>query len=157
MSETIYVDTETTGLMSSDEIVEIAVVGRGGEVLLNTLVKPKRHKRWPDAQDIHGITPPMVKDAPSYDDLRPQLLDIFRGKKVVIYNKTYDSQYIGAELSVAKKVVCAMRLFAKHTNAGWWKLGDAAHEIGYQWTGDAHRALADTLACRAVWLSFNDE
>ena len=32
------------------------------------------------------------------------------------------------------------------------KLQKAAEHVGHTWTGDAHRALADALACRSVWL-----
>lgn len=31
-------------------------------------------------------------------------------------------------------------------------LANAARIVGHVWTGEAHRALADALACRSVWL-----
>jgi hypothetical protein len=33
----------------------------------------------------------------------------------------------------------------------WPKLVEAAEWSGYVWVGNAHRALADTLAARHVW------
>ena len=38
-----------------------------------------------------------------------------------------------------------------HGNYKWKSLSTAANYVGYKWKGDVHRALADTLACRAVW------
>jgi len=43
-----------------------------------------------------------------------------------------------------------MRAFAEWNNSRWIKLTNATKIIGYEWEG-AHRALADTLALRAVW------
>ncbi|WP_227522462.1 exonuclease domain-containing protein [Klebsiella pneumoniae] len=40
-SDHVIIDTETTGLMASDEIIEITIINMRGEILLNTLVKPK--------------------------------------------------------------------------------------------------------------------
>jgi len=34
----------------------------------------------------------------------------------------------------------------------WQKLTTAAACINYEWVGNAHRALADTLATRALWV-----
>ena len=36
----VYLDTETTGLEKTDEIVEISIVDDSGQVLLDSLVKP---------------------------------------------------------------------------------------------------------------------
>jgi DNA polymerase III subunit epsilon len=38
-----------------------------------------------------------------------------------------------------------------HGICKWKPLSTAANHVGYKWEGNAHRALADTLACRAVW------
>ncbi|OKL75334.1 hypothetical protein AF45_005430 [Klebsiella pneumoniae MGH 59] len=38
-SDHVIIDTETTGLMASDEIIEITIINMRGEILLNTLVK----------------------------------------------------------------------------------------------------------------------
>lgn len=76
--KTVYLDLETTGLESTDEALSIALVGDDGETLLYSLIKPQKRKRWPKAEAIHGITPQKVKDAPTLDDLKPQIADILR-------------------------------------------------------------------------------
>jgi DNA polymerase III epsilon subunit-like protein len=48
---TVFLDLETTGLdPRTDEIVEIGILDEDGRVLLDTLVRPVRHRSWPDAQ-----------------------------------------------------------------------------------------------------------
>ena len=155
----VYVDTETTGLSANDEIVEIAIINDDGEALLNTLVKPTHHDSWPEAQSIHGISPKDVAHAPTYDELRPTIRNLFQNQEVVIYNKAYDSQYLSTELGTAKSVQCCMLLFAEHIgewnhrygNYRWQNLNKASRYVLHEWEGDAHRALSDTLATRAVW------
>ncbi|WP_422410218.1 MULTISPECIES: exonuclease domain-containing protein [unclassified Endozoicomonas] len=156
---TIYVDTETTGLSPQDEIVEIAIVNDDGEALLNTLVRPTHHDCWPEAQAIHGVSPKAVAHAPTYDELRTTIQTLFQNQEVVIYNRAYDSQYLGTELGAAKIVQCCMLLFAQHFgewsawhgNYKWQNLNKASQYVLHKWEGEAHRALSDTLATRAVW------
>ena len=156
---TLYVDTETTGLSANDEIVEIAIINDDGDALLNTLVKPLDHNQWHEAEAIHGISPANVAHAPTYDELRPAIRELFQDQEVVIYNKAYDSQYLSTELGAAKSIQCCMLLFAEHCgewnhrygNYKWQNLTRASHYVLHQWQGEAHRALSDTLATRAVW------
>ena len=94
---TVYIDTETTGLSSSDEVVEIAIID-DHQVLLNTLVKPTHLQSWAEAQAIHGISPDDVADAPTYDNIRSKVRELVAGETVVIYNASYDSMFLGEEL-----------------------------------------------------------
>ena len=64
-------DTETTGLYDA-EIVEIAVINRDGEPLLNTLIKPSIPIPA-EVSAIHGITNEVVADAPSFPKSIPKL------------------------------------------------------------------------------------
>ncbi|MET4696698.1 3'-5' exonuclease [Endozoicomonas lisbonensis] len=155
---TVYIDTETTGLNHSDEVVEIAIID-DHQTLLNTLVKPVRATAWPEAQAIHGISPNDVKDAPAYDDIRSKIHELVAGHDVIIYNAGYDSMFLEDELKAAKSVQCCMLKYSRHygewddyrDDYRWQKLTAAARHIGYRWEGTAHRALADTMATRAVW------
>ena len=146
--QTLFLDTETTGLNGQrDKIVEIAIVGEQGDVLLNTLVNPGIP--IPNSH-IHGITDAMVRSAPSFETLWPQISELMRGSKVVIYNASFDRKFFPDRLNCAAEIKCAMRAYAEHCGAQRSLIKAAAH-IGYAWSGPAHRALDDTLACRAVW------
>ena len=160
MTDTVYLDTETTGVNNKhDEILQIAIVDDNGETLLDTFVKPVKHTSWNEAAAINGITPDMVDDAPTLEEITPLIIAAVKGKTVVIYNKAFDEGFIVPQLAHAASVKCAMLPFAKEYgewNAlkhGWkWQsLTKAAAHIGYQWEGNAHEAVADCLATRAVW------
>ena len=159
MAPVVFLDLETTGLGARDAVVEIAIIDAEGNVLINSLVRPKHRKRWPDAEAIHGIGPAEVADAPTLDLLMPSITAAVRGTQVVIYNAAFDSKFLPEALEAAALVHCCMLQYAKfkgdwneyHNNYRWHKLTDAAKHIGYRFEGDAHRALADCKATRAVW------
>lgn len=149
----IYLDTETTGISpgSGDAIVEVAIVNERGETLLNTLVNPLRNIPW-YATKVHGITDAMVAGAPTLEELMPTIRKVIKKQEVVIYNATFDVPFFPGHLSEAASIHCAMRRFAQYTGSRTWrKLDFAAQCAGHVWTGAAHRALADTQACRSVW------
>lgn len=149
----IYLDTETTGLSPRQgaTICELAIVDERGRTLINTLVNPRTSIPW-QASNIHGITDAMVHGKPTLRDLMPKIRAIIRGEQVVIYNSTFDSPFFPGKLTEAASVECAMRRFAQATGSrSWRKLDYAASHVGHVWTGAAHRALADALACRSVW------
>ena len=53
---TVFLDLETTGLdPRTDEILEIGILDDAGRVLLDSLVRPERHRRWPGAEAIQGV------------------------------------------------------------------------------------------------------
>ena len=150
---TIFLDLETTGLDPvRDEILEIGILDDDGEILLDSLVRPDRHQAWPAAQRINGIDPVAVAAAPSFAALRPRLIEAVAGTRVVIYNASFDSGFLGTDLVGAVEVVCAMNAFAAtFPDRRWRKLGVAAAHVGYEWPGNAHRAIHDCMATRAVW------
>jgi DNA polymerase III alpha subunit (gram-positive type) len=116
---TVYLDLETTGLYPpADEILEITVVDHGGQVLLETLVRPEHMTSWPDAEALHGITPQDVESAPTLETLHPQIVEVVRGNTVVLYNAAFDRGFREAELAVAAEVRCCMIAFRSTTAPG---------------------------------------
>lgn len=149
----LFLDTETTGLSpaNGDSLVEVAIVDARGHPLLNTLVNPGRSIPW-RATEVHGITNEMVRGQPSLAQLMPRIRQIVANETVVIYNSTFDTPFFPGQLQEARSIECAMRRFSGAIGAKrWQKLDTAAKHVGHRWTGTAHRALADALACRSVW------
>lgn len=150
---TLFLDTETTGFSpgAGDTIVEVAIVDASRRVMIDTLVDPRR--RIPrQATHIHGITDDMVCGQPTLNRLLPQIREIIAGEQVVIYNAAFDTPFFPDRLRQARVISCAMTRFADTLDGRWRKLEVAARHVRHRWTGDPHRALADALACRSVWL-----
>ena len=147
--KTVYLDTETTGLDADDEIVEIAIVDDNENVLVNTLVRPINQNEWPGAENIHGISPTDVENAPTQAQISDDIRDAVSNCRVVIYNANYDSQYL-PELEDAAEISCCMEQFTEFNQDKRTSLMNATDIVGYERQG-SHRALADTLSCRAVW------
>lgn len=154
-----YLDLETTGLNPNcDEVLEIGIVDDGGQILLDSLVRPQHHRHWLGAQTIHGIRPEDVEDAPTLEALRPRLIHLLTDAEVVIYNAEFEQGFLRTELAVATSLHCAMRAFAEvygeprsYRGYRWQKLQVAAAYIGFEWPGSAHRAVHDCQATRAIW------
>jgi DNA polymerase III epsilon subunit-like protein len=149
----LFLDTETTGLSPSkgDTLVEIAIVDAAGRTVIDTLVNPGQPIP-PRASAVHGITDDMVRGYPTLSQLMPRIRQIVTNQTIVIYNSNFDAPFFPGGLQEAKAIECAMRRFATATGAPRsQKLDFAARHVGHQWTGAAHRALADALACRSVW------
>jgi DNA polymerase-3 subunit epsilon len=159
----VYLDTETTGFGPRAEIVDIAVVSASGELLFESLVKPER-RIPPETSAIHGIYDADVRHAPQWDDLYDALAEILDGRRILVYNVTFDRQMVTQECgryalsAPAADWECAMKKYAGfHGNwdpgKRWYKfvkLERAVLTFGAEPGG--HRAAADAFACRAVVL-----
>lgn len=160
-SNSVFIDTETTGLGPTAEIVDIAILSTTGEVLLDTFIRPAMPIP-PDASRIHGIHDVDVRDAPAWRDIYPVVRDILSDRRIVVYNAQYDRGVINGVCDrwqlarVNGTWECAMLAFAKYQaqpgrrpgDFRWHKLDAAAGHFGLEPGG--HRALGDTLACLAV-------
>jgi DNA polymerase-3 subunit epsilon len=155
----VFLDTETTGLDTTAEVLEISVVDWNGNVLLDTLVKPKGLIS-PAASAIHGITAEMVANAPTWPEVLPQLQQVLADKMGVTYNAAFDLRMMLQSSEAwgltpepcfgAKTFFCAMLEYAHWRNLPdfyrkrnkWIKLEEACRHEGVVLL-NAHRALAD--------------
>lgn len=154
-SDPLVLDTETTGLGDDAEVVEISVIDAGGQVLLDTLVRPTGPIPA-EASAIHGITDAEVAIAPTWAEIHEQLSELVAGRLVIAYGADFDMRLI--EQTAARHGLewqrpstgCAMQLYAQYNGEWsdrrstwrWLKLGVAAEACGIDPAG-AHRALAD--------------
>lgn len=172
----VFVDTETTGLLDSPhaEVLEIAVVGIEGNVLLDTKIKPvKLHFALAEneegtkrALEINGYTEEGWKDAPTFAELTPQILEVFKHKAIVGQNPNFDRTFIirGLEEAGVEK---AYRALSRHvidtTTLAWEHLVPCGLDrlnldaiCAFLGVGldreERHGALPDAQACRAAYL-----
>ena len=149
-------DTETTGVNNSDEIVQLGIIDKHGEVVMDTLVKPTQRLSR-EVIAIHSITNEMLVDAPPLAELYVDLSIKLAGAYVIAYNMDFDWRMLSQSLALYKlplfktgKRECAMKQYATYHGKwnsqrkaySWHKLGNAAtyEEIEVV---DAHSALGD--------------
>lgn len=167
----VILDTETTGLTDTAEIVEISLIDSKGNVLLDTLVKPKRKMRADNkAIAIHGITNEMLENAPKWDELHETFCNLISGKRVVVYNANYDLRVLN---QTAEKYglgipdfrpECAMMIYGVWEGTKseygkgykYHKLENAARKVGIKVNGQSHRALTDCLTTLGVLQKLRD-
>tara|TARA_R110001599_G_scaffold100770_9_gene258129 strand:+ start:1581 stop:2228 length:648 start_codon:yes stop_codon:yes gene_type:complete len=160
-SNTVIIDTETTGLDYDAEIVEISIIDTKGNVLFDSLINPMR--TIPDeAIAIHGITNMEASLAPSFAEVLTQIRQICHQKNVVFYNKKYDKRLIDQTCRLHGyqttdvwhcEFLCAMESYAdfkktpnpKGQGYRWHSLSNAAKQLGIDVPDNLHRALPDAL------------
>jgi DNA polymerase-3 subunit epsilon len=146
----VILDTETTGLGSTDEIIELCIINTEANVLFNERIKPTRRKRIArEATDIHGIKMSDLRHCPTFSQLQHKLSEVLKGKKVVSYNADYDKKLYKQTYQIAggylpnKDWECAMLQYAKFVGEWNPKYNE------YKWQklkGGDHSALGDCLA-----------
>lgn len=97
----VFFDTETTGFSpANDRIIELAAVKMLDGRIVETkswLIDPKRKIPY-GAQRVHGITPEMVKDAPTFDRVYPEFSAFIEGAVLVAHNAPFDLRFMRAEM-----------------------------------------------------------
>ena len=154
----LVLDTETTGLGYDAQVIEIAIADASGKVLFDTRIKPTVAIEAA-AQEVHGISPDALINAPSWPEVANRIEALLSGRTVIIFNASFDSRLIaqtagafGLETGWWSTCTtrCAMHLAASaygSTNPyGSISLADATSAADVPWTGAAHSAAADTLA-----------
>ncbi|MEE3349255.1 MAG: 3'-5' exonuclease [Candidatus Gastranaerophilaceae bacterium] len=93
----IILDTETTGLdYTKERMVEFAAVRmENGKIKeeFQTLINPEQHIRKSSIA-IHGITPEMVKDAPTEAEAMVKIMDFIKDYPIVAHNAIFDYSFL---------------------------------------------------------------
>ncbi|MEW6650684.1 MAG: 3'-5' exonuclease [Chloroflexota bacterium] len=159
----VYIDTETTGLDRTAEIVEIAVIDSDGSTLFHSLVKPFRPIPS-ELTQIHGIDNQMVEKAVSFPVIWTNLRAKILNRKIGFYNADFDLRMMRQSFEVYRlpwKDTLAsfdvMQLYA--ALFGEWdptrrayrfvKLEDAGRRLKIP-LPNSHRAVDDALLTRAL-------
>lgn len=158
------VDFETTGLYASgDRVVEVAVrrfePKTGTVVAFDTLVNPERPM---GATQQHGIREEDVRNAPTFGEVAPKIIDHLSGAVFASYNVSYDARFLRFELSrigidAAFPQVCLMLLKPLLGLGSRCGLVDACSELGVGFEGDAHVAADDAEAAERLLRRYLDE
>jgi DNA polymerase-3 subunit epsilon len=156
----VIVDTETTGLDSGAEVIDLAVLDRHGTILLETLLRPRRPIPA-QVTRIHGLGDHHVRDAPTFAQIWPRLGPILAGRTIIAYNVAFDKRLLAQTATthgVAMPTLnheCAMRRYVAYRTAkglpggrGSYSLEKACRDHGIPIGG--HRAASDCCATLAL-------
>jgi len=157
------IDVETTGLFPEmhDRIVEIALVqtDRFGTPLSTweTLVNPLRDL---GPQHIHGIRAIDLVDAPTFDQIVPDVVERIGGRAIVAHNASFDARFLSAELRRAgyslvqePDYLCTMALARQYLPGAGRSLADCCDSYDIAMEG-FHRASTDALAAAALLAAY---
>lgn len=158
-SRPVFLDTETTGLDDSAEIVEITLIDHQGMILVDTLVKPRR--RIPlAASRIHGITDQHVANSPTWPEVWPEVERNLLNNTVGVYNADFDARMLFQSNQQYRlpwnpqqvKFFCIMKLYSQFLGVYRWQtLENAGRQCGIN-LPNSHRSCDDTLLARALLL-----
>jgi DNA polymerase-3 subunit epsilon len=161
----VFLDTETTGLDRSAEIVEISIVDSDGNVLFESFIRPS--VPIPAAVTrIHHITDKMVEKAPTWPAVWPLVRTHLASRVIAIYNEEYDLRLMQQSHARYRlpwkenlRTACIMKLYAQFK--GDWdplrrsyryqNLANAGKQCGLSLT-NTHRSTDDTFLARSVLL-----
>lgn len=158
----VFLDTETTGLDTDAQIIEIAIIDGTGDVLVDLRLKPSVAIDE-QAQAVHGISIEDVNDYPQWPEVESTIQNALIGKKVVIYNADFDIRLLrqtaaafGSDTAWIDNLItdCAMagavRRYGATNLYGTISLANAVSRSGCGWHGKAHSALGDALTTLAL-------
>lgn len=162
MDTYVVVDLETTGhsVKSGDELIEFAaVVVQGSEVIerYSTLIRPSRPIP-PFITQLTTITDDAVADAPSFEEVIPDIWRMLDGRVFVAHNVSFDLNFLNESLERAgymafegraiDTVELARILYPtleSHALEALAETFDLVHT-------DAHRALSDAEATAELFI-----
>ena len=160
-------DCETTGLHveKGHNIIEIALVKHnpdGSCEEWSTLIKPTK-RIAPSNQAIHGISPSMVQDAPTFDQIYAELQAFIKDCVLVAHNAKFD---IGFLVEEAKRnnleqisdaqVIDTLKLSRRFFGFPRNNLSVVAHRF-HLMTPHAHRALPDARNTMHIFWAMLDD
>ncbi len=154
----VFVDLETTGAnFANDRIIEVGLleVDQDGAREWSVLVNPGRPVP-PFITGLTGIDTAMVENAPTFDQLAPELLEKLRGRLFIAHNARFDYGFLKHEfrrlgIEFRATSLCTVKLSRKLFPAHHRHSLDTLVERFGITTSDRHRALADARVLWDLW------
>jgi DNA polymerase-3 subunit epsilon len=115
---------------------------------ISLLVQPPENYYWNQFIDIHGITPQMTANAPTFDQIWSRIIPFIKGQNLVAHNMPFDNSCLIGTLQHYNLAVpeydrhCTYRLYGTSLDKCC-----AEHNIKL----NHHEALSDALACAELY------
>ena len=143
----VIFDSETTGLGSKDQIVELAAINFAGETLFNQRFHPSVAIN-PKAQAVHGISIEQLANEPTFDKHAETWENATNGKMLIAYNIKFDARLLTQTYAAVNRQkpsfpgACAMDMATKYN-------GQVSKLVGGN-----HSALGDCAATLDLFRRF---
>lgn len=161
----VYLDTETTGLSSNDEVIELTIVDHDGSLLFSRLFRPLQPIPR-QAQLIHHITDQMVAAEKPWPWYWTEIRNLLYGRVIAAYNAPFDQQMLqqthrkhGFAWRDKFNFLDIMQLYSQFRGLRdpirgglrLFKLEEAARSLEIP-IHETHRAESDAMLTRAILL-----
>jgi DNA polymerase-3 subunit epsilon len=153
----IAIDFETANEKRSSACSIGLTVVRDGEIVdsFSRLIRPPelRFSRW--NSNIHGLKEEDVKDAPTLDQVWPELLPLVENQLVVAHNASFDISVLRHSLHAVKVAVPRIKYLCSHHIARFVWPEFVSHSLGYVALKldiplSHHEAESDSRACAEI-------
>ena len=127
----------------------------------HTLIKPPNNEyNWHNIQ-VHGITERNTLNAPTFDEIYPEIKKRLQGKTIVAHNESFDRSVLQktmaengldySELKIADRWECTMKICRASDKYPSGKLNECCAVDSIQL--NHHDALSDARACAILYLN----
>lgn len=150
----VVIDTETTGMTSDDEVIELAVVDMDGTVLYDSTFCPVTEVNC-FASAVNHLTNDCLCDSPDFADEWSKIKTLIGHRKILAHNAKFDKRTIKQTLekyNMDSMVVdslfgcCydSLSIAKKYLNLQSYSLENIAHSLGIK-RAESHRAADDCI------------
>lgn len=161
----IILDTETTGLASNDEVIELAIVDINGTVLYESIFLPTKVVS-PFIRKLTGLHKADFIGKPTFANEWEKIKKIMTDKIVIGHNVMFDKRLMkqtldiyGIDSSCIEKMFCGfvdtVALVKKYLKLGSYKQEDIANAFCVN-NKNAHRAASDCITLLEILKILND-
>ncbi|KZY42802.1 MULTISPECIES: 3'-5' exonuclease [unclassified Oleiphilus] len=155
-SDYLILDVEATGLGNNDQIIELSIIDKNGQVVFDKLIKATV-PITDSAFAVHGISEGELGDKPLWNDVMEEVYALINGRIVFMYNARFDAEILVRSFETFNypipsfSAVCVAEWYANYFGArvryrdkkAAQSLENAAKQQGIERVGNAHRALSD--------------
>ena len=145
LNNCLWLDTETTGLSNTDQIIEISICTYDKKVVFNSILNSKV-KCSEQARAIHHITDEQIADGMPIQSAKAILLTLLEGKTIISFNADFDCRMLYQTFGfIDIKRFCVMKWSKSVLDYEKWpRLEKVCTQLNIKQT-ETHRSLVDTM------------
>lgn len=140
-----WLDTETTGISSIDEIIEISICTHDKRVVFDSILSSKVSCS-DQARSVHHISDEQIANGMPIEAAKVTLLELLEGKTIISFNADFDCQMLYQTFGITtKKRFCVMKWSQSVLEYERWpRLEKVCERLNIK-QQESHRSLVDTI------------